>query len=166
MGSQHVPHVPNVFPNSSSLNPKWFALSSTLAKLSRTYILENWLIVLWWANESSDFSVEAVHETCKYFLWQTLIVVLGRTPHAASLVKIKIALAELSGSKKCSRTKYEGSSFVAASFKAEKLNDRSARQVCSHLHLVHAVCQQRKVRQFADWQFADFREIIHFSNGH
>jgi len=54
-----------------------------------------------------------------------------------------------------------GYSFIAALFKADKLNDRSARQVCSHLHLVHAVCQQRKVRQFAD-----FAEIIHFSDGH
>jgi hypothetical protein len=54
-----------------------------------------------------------------------------------------------------------GSRFVAALFKADKLNDQSARQVCSHLHLVHAVYQQRKVRQFAD-----FPEIIHFSDGH
>jgi hypothetical protein len=66
--------------------------------------------------------------------------------------------------------KYVGPSFfiercrsycVAALYKADKLNERSARQVCSHVHLVQAVCRQRNVRQFAD-----FRDVIHFSDGH
>jgi hypothetical protein len=34
--------------------------------------------------------------------------------------------------------------------KWDNLQTSSARQVCSHVHLVQAVCRQRKVRQFAD----------------
>jgi hypothetical protein len=51
-----------------------------------------------------------------------------------------------------------GFSFVAALYKADKLNDRSARHVCS---LGARGLPRKKVRQFAD-----FREIIHFSDGH
>jgi hypothetical protein len=56
-----------------------------------------------------------------------------------------------------------GSSFVAASFKADKLNDRSARQVCSHLYLVHTVCQQRKVSKTIcrlPWNYSFLRRTL------
>jgi len=57
--------------------------------------------------------------------------------------------------------KYVGPSCIAALYKADELIVPSARQVCSHVHLVHAVCRQREVRRFPE-----FPEIIHFSDGH
>jgi len=54
-----------------------------------------------------------------------------------------------------------GASCVAALYKENELNGQSARKVCSRVHLVHAFCRRRKVRRFGD-----FRELIHFSDGH
>ncbi len=54
-----------------------------------------------------------------------------------------------------------GPSCIAALHKADEINVRSATQVCCHVHMVHAVCRQRKVRRFPD-----FPENIHFCDGH